>query len=171
MLNIIIRQFGLNRTSPAIAAVLDFVKRWEDKPKAITKTGDIGELIDYLQYFRTAGGVIPISTGTENAVRLMTAHVAKGLEFNHVFIIRANSNSFPSSYKEPLVDFPRELQGAGSDSLTSMTRKYVGRKSVGCFYVAMTRARDSLTIYARQGRGKKIPRQTVFCATCSRTRV
>ena len=58
--------------------------------------------------------MIPISTGAENAVRLMTAHVAKGLEFNHVFIIRANSNSFPSSYKEPLVDFPRELQGAGS---------------------------------------------------------
>ena len=114
VLNIIIRHFGLSRTSPAIAAVLGFVKRWEEKPEAITKTGDIGEFIDYLQYFRTAGGVIPISTGAENAVRLMTAHVAKGLEFNHVFIIRANSNSFPSSYKEPLVDFPRELQGSSS---------------------------------------------------------
>jgi DNA helicase II / ATP-dependent DNA helicase PcrA len=153
VLNIIIRNFGLNRTSPAIIAVLDFVKRWEDKPKAITKTGDIAEFIDYLQYFRTAGGVIPISTGAENAVRLMTAHVAKGLEFNHAFIIRANSNSFPSSYKEPLVDFPRELQGAGSIPL--FDDKEISRQEERrLFYVAMTRARDSLTIYARQGRGK-----------------
>ena len=73
------------------------------------------ELLEYLDYFRDAGGVIPISTGDEDAVRLMTAHAAKGLEFNHVFIIRANSNSFPSSYKEPLVEFPRELRGAGFD--------------------------------------------------------
>jgi DNA helicase-2/ATP-dependent DNA helicase PcrA len=153
VLNLIIRQFGLNRASPAIAAVLEFVKRWEEKPKAITKTGDIGEFIDYLQYFRTAGGVIPISTGADNAVRLMTAHVAKGLEFNHVFIIRANSNSFPSSYKEPLVDFPRELQGAGS--MPPFDDKEICRQEERrLFYVAMTRARDSLTIYARQGRGK-----------------
>jgi len=153
VLNVIIRHFGLNRTSPAIAAVLEFVKRWEDKPKAITNTGDIGEFIDYLQYFRSAGGVIPISTGAENAVRLMTAHVAKGLEFNHVFIIRANSNSFPSSYKEPLVDFPRELQGAGSIPL--FDDKEISRQEERrLFYVAMTRARDSLTIHAKRGRGK-----------------
>ena len=153
VLNIIIRHFGLNRTSPATAAILDFVKRWEDKPKAITKTGDIAEFIDYLQFFHSAGGVIPISTGTENAVRLMTAHVAKGLEFNHVFIIRANSNSFPSSYKEPLVDFPRELQGAGSMPLFD-DKEICRQEERRLFYVAMTRARDSLTLYAKRGRGK-----------------
>ena len=161
VLNIIIRQFGLNRASPAITAVLDFVKRWEEKPKAITKTGDIGEFIDYLQYFRAAGGVIPISTGAENAVRLMTAHVAKGLEFNHVFIIRANSNSFPSSYKEPLVDFPRELQGAGSVAYFD-DKEICRQEERRLFYVAMTRARDSLTIYAKQGTGKKDPTPNGF---------
>jgi DNA helicase II / ATP-dependent DNA helicase PcrA len=153
VLNIIIRRLGLNHDSRAITAVLDFVKRWEEKPKAITKTGDIAEFIDYLQYFRAAGGVIPISTGVENAVRLMTAHVAKGLEFNHVFIIRANSNSFPSSYKEPLVDFPRELQGAGSMPLFD-DKEFCKQEERRLFYVAMTRARDSLTIYAKKGRGK-----------------
>jgi len=155
VLNIIIRHFGLNRAAPAIAAVLDFVKRWEDKPKAITRTGDIGEFLDYLQYFRAAGGVIPISTGAENAVRLMTAHAAKGLEFNHVFIIRANSNSFPSSYKEPLVDFPPELQSAGSIPLLG-DKEICRQEERRLFYVAMTRARDSLTIYARQGRGRDL---------------
>jgi superfamily I DNA/RNA helicase/RecB family exonuclease len=154
VLSIIIRHFGLNRNSPAIAAVLEFVKRWEEKPEAITRTGDIAEFIDYLQYFRAAGGVIPISTGTENAVRLMTAHVAKGLEFNHVFIIRANSNSFPSSYKEPLVDFPRELQGAGAAPIFD-DKEYCKQEERRLFYVAMTRARDSLTIYGRRGRGRE----------------
>jgi DNA helicase-2/ATP-dependent DNA helicase PcrA len=161
VLNIIIREFGLSRSSPAIAAVLEFVKRWEEKPKAITKTGEIGEFIDYLQYFRTAGGVIPISTGAENAIRLMTVHVAKGLEFNHVFIIRANSNSFPSAYKEPLVDFPRELQGAGSMPLFD-DKEICRQEERRLFYVAMTRARDSLTIYAKQGTGKKDPTPSGF---------
>jgi superfamily I DNA/RNA helicase/RecB family exonuclease len=161
VLNIIIRRFGLNRSSPAIAAVLEFVKRWEEKPKAITKTGEIGEFMDYLEYFRTAGGVIPISTGAENAVRLMTAHVAKGLEFNHVFIIRANSNSFPSSYKEPLVDFPRELHSAGSIPLVD-DKEISRQEERRLFYVAMTRARDSLTIYARRGTGKKDPTPSGF---------
>jgi len=35
----------------------------------------------------------------------MTAHTAKGLEFRHVFVIRAGSNSFPAQYKETLVEF------------------------------------------------------------------
>ena len=91
----------------------------------------------------------------------MTAHVAKGLEFNHVFIIRANSNSFPSSYKEPLVDFPRELQGA--ESISFFDDKELNRQEERrLFYVAMTRARDSLTIYAKQGTGKKDPTPNGF---------
>jgi DNA helicase-2/ATP-dependent DNA helicase PcrA len=85
----------------------------------------------------------------------MTAHVAKGLEFNHVFIIRANSNSFPSSYKEPLVDFPRELQSAGAITLFD-DKELCRQEERRLFYVSMTRARDSLTIYARQGRGKDL---------------
>ena len=44
----------------------------------------------------------------------MTAHAAKGLEFSQVFILRASSPSFPSPYKEPLLEFPRELHDAGS---------------------------------------------------------
>ena len=39
----------------------------------------------------------------------MTVHGAKGLEFPHVFILRANSNSFPCSYRETLVAFPTRI--------------------------------------------------------------
>ena len=89
----IVRNFSLDRSSRALNAVLEFISGWEEK--AITKTGEIGELLDYLEYFREAGGVIPLSSKDENAVRLMTAHAAKGLEFSHVFILRASSPSFP----------------------------------------------------------------------------
>ena len=83
----------------------------------------------------------------------MTAHAAKGLEFAHVFILRASSPSFPSPYKEPLLEFPRELHDPGSiaqDDDKELCRQEERR----LFYVAMTRACDSLTIYAKQGVGK-----------------
>jgi len=148
---IIIRRFGFDRGSPLLAAVLKFVCDWEDKP--VTRTKEIGELLDYLEYFREAGGAIPMPSAEENAVRLMTVHCAKGLEFNHVFIIRANSNSFPSSYKESLVEFPRELRDP--DSVAQQDDKLLHEQEERrLFYVAMTRARDSLTMYARQGKGK-----------------
>ncbi len=151
-MDIIVRQFRLDATSPILQAALSFVAQWETKK--INKTTSLEELVDYLEYFREAAGVIPLQAGeTENAVRLMTVHGAKGLEFPHVFILRANSPSFPSSYKETLVAFPRELRDP--DSLTQADDKTLhGQEERRLFYVAMTRARDSLRIYAREGTGK-----------------
>jgi DNA helicase-2/ATP-dependent DNA helicase PcrA len=150
-LNIIIRSFQFDRSSPPLAAILEFVSKWEKKPT--TKTGEIGELLEYLEYFREARGSIPLPSTDDDAVRLMTAHAAKGLEFNHVFILRANSNSFPSAFKESLVEFPRELRDP--DSVSQQDDKVLNEQEERrLFYVAMTRARDSLTIYARRGKGK-----------------
>jgi DNA helicase-2/ATP-dependent DNA helicase PcrA len=151
-LDIIVKQFALDAASPILQAALEFVGAWEQKK--VNKTTELEELVDYLGYFREAGGVIPLQASeTENAVRLMTVHGAKGLEFPHVFILRANSNSFPSSYKETLVAFPRELRDA--DSVTEADDKTLhGEEERRLFYVAMTRARDSLHIYAREGTGK-----------------
>jgi DNA helicase II / ATP-dependent DNA helicase PcrA len=152
--DILVRNFSLNGTSRALKAVLEFVKAWEKK--AITKTGEIGELLDYLEYFREARGVIPLSSSDDDAVRLMTAHSAKGLEFSHVFIIRANSGSFPANYQEPLIEFPRELHDPGSIAQGD-DKELNQQEERRLFYVAMTRARDSLTIYAKKGTGKKDP--------------
>ena len=151
-LEIIVGKFGLDAASPILKAALQFVADWEKKK--VNRSTDLEELVDYLAYFREAGGVIPLQSGdAEDAVRLMTVHGAKGLEFAHVFILRANASSFPSSYKETLVAFPRELRDA--DSLTeaddSVLHKEEERR---LFYVAMTRARDTLRIYSKQGKGK-----------------
>ena len=150
-LEIVIRRFALNPRSQAITAALKFVEFWESKPA--TKTGDLAELLEYLDYFREARGVIPLPTSDQNAVRLMTVHAAKGLEFKHVFILRANSGSFPSSYREPLAEFPRELRDPDSVGLCD-DKTLHQQEERRLFYVGMTRARDFLAIYARKGKGQ-----------------
>jgi DNA helicase II / ATP-dependent DNA helicase PcrA len=151
-LDVIVKQFVLDASSPILQAALHFVDEWEKKK--VNKTTELEELVDYLGFFREAGGVIPLEAQeSENAVRLMTVHGAKGLEFPHVFILRANANSFPCSYRETLVAFPRELRDA--DSVTGADDQTLHKEEERrLFYVAMTRARDSLHIYSKQGKGK-----------------
>jgi DNA helicase II / ATP-dependent DNA helicase PcrA len=151
-LEIIVKQFALDAASPMAQAALQFVEAWEKKE--INKTTELEELIDYLGYFRDANGVIPLPPReSENAVRLTTVHGAKGLEFPHVFILRANSNSFPCSYKETLVAFPKDLRD--KDSITDDDDRALHKQEERrLFYVAMTRARDSLHIYSREGKGE-----------------
>jgi len=151
-MEVVVRTFALDAKSQIVQAILKFVAGWEEKK--INASTSVEELVEYLGYFQEAGGVIPMDSPTDgNAVRLMSVHLAKGLEFPHVFILRANTGSFPAQFRETLVAFPCELldpdSAAGGDdkSLHSQDERRL-------FYVAMTRARDSLHIYARQGRGK-----------------
>jgi len=150
--DIIVREFGLDTASPILQAALQFVQEWERKK--INKTTELAELVDYLEYFREAGGVMPLQAKDEdNAVRLMTVHGAKGLEFPHVFILRAIKPSFPNAFRETLVAFPPELRDP--DSIREADDKTLHEQEERrLFYVAMTRARDSLRIYAREGSGK-----------------
>jgi DNA helicase II / ATP-dependent DNA helicase PcrA len=151
-LEIIVHEFALDAASSMTQAALQFGEAWEKKK--VNRTTELEELVDYLGYFHEAGGVIPLQAReNENAVRLMTVHGAKGLEFPHVVILRANANSFPASYKETLVAFPKELRD--EDSVTEEDDKGLhSQEERRLFYVAMTRARDSLSIYAREGQGK-----------------
>ena len=149
---IILRRFALKR-SPVVKAVLDFVEAWERKP--LTGTGEIGELVEYLEYFREARGAICMPSSGEDAVQLMTAHTAKGLEWDHVFIMRANSGSFPCSFRERLVEFPPELRESDLH-IESETKALHNEEERRLFYVAMTRARDTLSIYGKEGKGKEL---------------
>jgi len=154
-LEIVARGFQLDADSPVLAAALKFAEAWQSKK--INTTTELTEFLDYMALFREAGGVIPLeSSASEDAVRLMSAHLAKGLEFPHVFILRATSSSFPLSYRETLVEFPNDLRdpdSAGEGEPKTLHNEDERR----LFYVAMTRARDTLHIYGRQGTGKKDP--------------
>jgi len=154
-LEITARKFQLDMKSPILTAAFRFGEAWQSKK--INKTTELTEFLDYMALFREAGGVLPLeSDANEDAVRLMTAHLAKGLEFPHVFILRATSSSFPLSYRETLVEFPNDLRdpdSAGEGEAKALHNQDERR----LFYVAMTRARDSLHIYGKQGSGKKDP--------------
>ncbi|MFB3918025.1 MAG: ATP-dependent helicase [Terriglobales bacterium] len=161
VVDVVIARLAFNRDAAPVRAFRDFVAGWENK--AFVKSRDLAELIAYMEYFGEAGGTIPLWKNNveagEDAVRLMTVHAAKGLEFDHVFLVRANSNSFPASYREPLFEFPAELReavAAGDD------RSIHNQEERRLFYVAMTRARNALSIYAKPGRGNKDPRPAGF---------
>jgi DNA helicase-2/ATP-dependent DNA helicase PcrA len=151
-LQVIGKQFGLDLRSPALQAALKFAGDWENK--ATTESGELGEWIEYLSYFREAGGVIPMAAKeNEDAVHLITAHGAKGLEFSHVFILRATGGSFPCGYRESLVEFPKELRDPDS-AAAGDDKTLHEQEERRLFYVTMTRAKDSLHIYGKQGIGR-----------------
>jgi DNA helicase II / ATP-dependent DNA helicase PcrA len=151
-LQLVGNQFGLDLGSPGLQAALHFASDWEKK--ATTETKELGEWIQYLDYFREAGGVIPLaSRPDEDAVHLMTAHGAKGLEFSHVFLLRATGGSFPAGYRESLVEFPAELRDPDS-AAAGDDKTLHDQEERRLFYVAMTRAKDLLHIYGKQGIGR-----------------
>ena len=144
---IVMRYFSIPSSDP-LKAFLSFVEMWQKKP--IVETGTTAEFIEFLEYFRQARGTISLPTSTHDGVHLMTAHAAKGLEFRHVAIVRGSSTSFPCNYREPLVAMPCELRHSETSQDDKILNEQEERR---LFYVAMTRAKDSLTIFAKQGTG------------------
>lgn len=154
---LVIRNFDLE--SPAmVAAFLKFVEGWHTK--ATTETGSLAEFLDYLDYFVQAKGGVSLPRSQDDAVQLLTVHTAKGLEYRHVAIVRGSSTSFPTPYREPLIAFPPELRTSDAGSTDDKTLHEQEERRL--FYVAMTRAKDTLAIYAKQGTGQKDPRPTKF---------
>ncbi|HVM92686.1 MAG TPA: ATP-dependent DNA helicase [Terriglobales bacterium] len=154
---LVIRQFALRR-NPAVNTFVEFIERWQKN--VTTETGRTPEFLEYLGYFRQAkGSSIAMPPNKEDGVRLMSVHAAKGLEFGHVAILRGSSTSFPCAYREPLVEFPQELRRSPSTVDDKTLHEQEERR---LYYVAMTRAEDSLTILAKEGAGKTDKRPGKF---------
>ena len=87
--------------------------------------------------------------GDEQAVSLLTAHGAKGLEFPVVYLVDLTEQRFPQYPKGEPLEFPRELRhAAGSDE---KLEHYEEERRL--FYVGMTRARDRLVLCHAQDQG------------------
>ena len=155
-LRTILDRFNLPAENLATRAFLEFVVTWEKKKPPINETGELGELLEYLHLFREAEGRVPANAPSQrDAVQLMTAHTAKGLEFRHVFVIRTGGGCFPMSYRESLVEFPPELRDPESVAPGDSKQLHLEEER-RLFYVAMTRAQDTLTLYGAPGRGKDL---------------
>jgi DNA helicase II / ATP-dependent DNA helicase PcrA len=151
-----VQRFGFAATHPAIVAIRKFVVEWKKKPAAIIGAGDLAAFLEYMDWFQQAQGCVEAEDAPGHDLstpRLMSAHAAKGLEFEHVFVLRVNSGSFPTGYRERLFEFPEALRkGVRAQGDSSDVHRQEERR---LFYVAMTRARESLTVCARPGRGKQ----------------
>jgi DNA helicase-2/ATP-dependent DNA helicase PcrA len=154
----LVREFALPEGDPVIKALRRFVADWEKKPFISEKS--LAAFLQYLTFYRAGWGMVPMLSEQEmeeaeeanpDAVRLMTIHGAKGLEFSYVWILRAIAPGFPVAYREPLFEFPPALRSfvAVGDS-----REVNEQEERRLFYVGITRARDRLAIHSRPGRGK-----------------
>ena len=147
----------------------EFIANWGCKPKPLTRETTLHEFLDYIALFQETDGTLSedsgeddpvaalsprdVTAGQRDAVQLMTVHAAKGLEFPYVFVTRVISNSFPGSYKEPLVEFPQELRSrdTAAEDAPKVLHEQEERR---LFYVAMTRAMDGLYVCGPFGTGK-----------------
>ncbi len=96
---------------------------------------------EYLEYFAQAGGQINLEQDAEDAVQLMTVHAAKGLEFEHVFVLRLTHRGFPMAPRTSMLEFPAELM---KEELPK--GDFHMQEERRLFYVALTRARERLTL-------------------------
>jgi DNA helicase-2/ATP-dependent DNA helicase PcrA len=133
----------------AFSAFRNFIERWHlANPHECLR-----EFLEYLRYFQQAGGTITLDeehrgdelkqaqTSRDDSVQLMTVHSAKGLEFEHVFVIRMNRGSFPLYNRRPILEFPDALM---KEELPTGDHHVLEERRL--FYVGLTRARRRLTL-------------------------
>jgi len=90
-----------------------------------------------------------------DAVSVLTIHKAKGLEFSTVFVVGLADGRFPGRGRREAIELPVELRrsalGTGEEALHAEERRLC--------YVAMTRARDELSLTmattAERGRARR----------------
>ena len=123
-----------------------FVREWQPK----SETQRLKEFVEYLDYFEQAGGSINLEQESGDAVQLMTVHAAKGLEFDHVYVLRLVQRGFPAGEKPRVLEFPaalmKEEQPQSGFHIQEERR---------LFYVAVTRARQRLTLNTVENKRSK----------------
>ena len=115
-------------------ALINAVKEYEDRCRKGEKEPSVS---DFLQEISLLSGEDDSNAGESGAVTLMTVHLAKGLEFNNVFVTGLEENLFP-------------ICKDNEDELEEERR---------LCYVAMTRAREKLFLTYAQSRRKFGQRQ------------
>lgn len=132
-----LREHAVDMTAPKLADFLDFLQQNSETGTQITSYRHIGE--------------------DDHAVRLLSAHGSKGLEFDHVFVLNATDPVWgeKASGRSPSISFPPHLRlRQNSDDYDERLR---------LFYVAMTRARSGLYIsYATENDAAKETLQAAF---------
>ncbi len=122
----------------------------------------VSAVVDWLE-LSSELGESPLAADTDwsdvNAVNILTAHSAKGLEFPVVFLVNLVSQRFPTNERKEQIPIPdkliKEILPVGDYHLEEERR---------LFYVGMTRAKEILYLTAADyyGEGKREKRLSPF---------
>ena len=95
---------------------------------------------------------VPAAAQGLDAVRLMTVHGAKGLEFPVVHLPGMNADTIPRAARTPACPPPDGMvEGAGGGAAAALGAGHAEEQEC-LFYVALSRARDRLLLYAATAR-------------------
>lgn len=149
LLEKILRESGILNSMVASRDAEAFlgIERFFDEAKTFSLNNggaNLSEFINYLEVIRTHKIFIrrPRTGSGECPVRLMTAHRAKGLEFDNVFIIGASDRAFGPKAKRDKLPLIAQVLNPKSEILNEDGASDERR----LFYVALTRAKKNLFI-------------------------
>lgn len=102
---------------------------------------------------------LPAAAQGIDAVRLMTIHGAKGLEFPVVHLPGMNADTLPRTPPAPPCPPPDGMVEGGAGSASDIFRQGQAEEQECLFYVALSRARDRLFLYCptQKADGKSRP--------------
>ncbi|HPT65712.1 MAG TPA: ATP-dependent DNA helicase [Candidatus Woesebacteria bacterium] len=84
----------------------------------------------------------PLIDDLENSIKLMTVHKSKGLEFEHVFLIKVLSGKWDNSASRSLIKLPLGISASDAVQIDNKDIEEDRR----LFYVALTRAKNQIYI-------------------------
>jgi superfamily I DNA/RNA helicase len=90
---------------------------------------------------------LPAAAQGIDAVRLMTIHGAKGLEFPVVHLPGMNADTLPGNPRAPACPPPDRMVEGATGSALEVLREEQAEEQECLFYVAQSRARDRLFLY------------------------
>ncbi|MEK7528180.1 MAG: PD-(D/E)XK nuclease family protein, partial [Patescibacteria group bacterium] len=128
----------------------------------------VGEFVEYIDYLEFSRENTQEQKLDPEAVKILTVHGSKGLEFDAVFIPSLVAQRFPSTDRSEAIGIPEELI---KESIPAEEDHMQEERRL--FYVAATRAKKHLflTLSERYKEGKKKWKQSVFVTEAIESKV
>lgn len=148
-----------------VVNLVALVKFARERQTRLDPPGDVRALWSYWQDLSDDDRKLKDSTGEEridgmrpdeendgvNAVRIVTAHSSKGLEFEVVFVPRVSpSHGYGAAKEREAPEFPAGLIHAEDDRSEKEKARAEARR---LFYVACTRAEKRLVLFSKKAKG------------------
>ncbi|MCH7951750.1 UvrD-helicase domain-containing protein [Patescibacteria group bacterium] len=149
---------GAEKKAANISKLFDKLKTYEVNHEDATVTA----VVDWIELSSELGEsplAADIDWTESNAVNILTAHSAKGLEFPVVFLVNLVSQRFPTIERREQIPIPEELIKE-----VLPIGDYHEQEERRLFYVGMTRAKDRLFFTAANyyGEGKREKKLSPF---------